>query len=265
MTSATASMKSRSWLTNSSDPGSSLSVCSSQAIVPRSRWLVGSSSTSRSGLASSSRASATRTRQPPDSSEVGRARRRARSRARPAPGAPRSRARSRRTARRRPGSGVGGQQRSCSSLGAVRVPLLQRPEPAPPVLEVGGTLEDVLEDRRGLTDRVDDVLRQPPDPHVLRSADRALVRFPQAEHQCAAAWILPAPLPPTSATRCPVGTLQVASLNSGWVPSVTDATGEETCGTSRAAMGTDRGRGAADRRDATGAHALPCRPCTCSP
>ena len=53
-------------------PVQSAGSSSSQMRLSRSRWLVGSSMSSRSGCSSSSRASATRMRQPPDSSAMGR-------------------------------------------------------------------------------------------------------------------------------------------------------------------------------------------------
>ena len=65
-------MKSRSWLTNRIAPGQLCRCCSSHATDSTSRWLVGSSSTSRSGADSISRASATRMRHPPDRSWTGR-------------------------------------------------------------------------------------------------------------------------------------------------------------------------------------------------
>ena len=69
---ATASMKSRSWLTNSRPPDQPARCCSSQATLSTSRWLVGSSMINRSGADSSSRARATRMRHPPDISSMGR-------------------------------------------------------------------------------------------------------------------------------------------------------------------------------------------------
>ena len=69
--SATASMKSRSWLTNRTEPSNERSACSSHATESVSRWLVGSSRISTSGADSSSRASAARIRQPPESSVNG--------------------------------------------------------------------------------------------------------------------------------------------------------------------------------------------------
>ena len=53
--------------------GSGRARISSQSDASRSRWLVGSSSRSRSGLANSAVASATRMRQPPENSCTGRA------------------------------------------------------------------------------------------------------------------------------------------------------------------------------------------------
>ena len=58
----------RSWVTNNSVPSNSLSLRSSQPMVARSRWLVGSSSSNSSGFDTSARARPTRRRQPPDNS-----------------------------------------------------------------------------------------------------------------------------------------------------------------------------------------------------
>ncbi len=57
----------RSWVTNSTPPRNSCSCSSSHWITSMSRWLVGSSSSSRSGSQTSARASATRRFQPPES------------------------------------------------------------------------------------------------------------------------------------------------------------------------------------------------------
>ncbi|MDT4867127.1 hypothetical protein FQZ97_1020200 [compost metagenome] len=60
--------KERSWVMNSTAPLKPSRASSSQAMAPMSRWLVGSSSSSRSGSATRAWASSTRRRQPPDSS-----------------------------------------------------------------------------------------------------------------------------------------------------------------------------------------------------
>jgi hypothetical protein len=69
----TASRKARSCVISTTLPGKPRSSSSSQAIESRSRWLVGSSSSSTSGTATSERASATRFFMPPDSSPMRRA------------------------------------------------------------------------------------------------------------------------------------------------------------------------------------------------
>ena len=71
--SATASMKSRSWLTNSTAPAYEDRVSSNQVTLSVSRWLVGSSRMSTSGWASRRRPRAARIRHPPDMSVSGRA------------------------------------------------------------------------------------------------------------------------------------------------------------------------------------------------
>ena len=60
--------KARSWVMNSTAPCQPKMRSSSQLIVARSRWLVGSSSSRRSGWLTRALASATRRRQPPDNS-----------------------------------------------------------------------------------------------------------------------------------------------------------------------------------------------------
>ena len=67
------SSRKRSWLTSSAAPEKRCSQPSSHIAASRSRWLVGSSSSSRSGSRNSARASATRIRQPPENSPTGRA------------------------------------------------------------------------------------------------------------------------------------------------------------------------------------------------
>ncbi len=67
----TASRKSRSCEIISSVPGKALSQPSSQSTASRSRWLVGSSSSSRSERDTSARARLRRTRQPPEKSATG--------------------------------------------------------------------------------------------------------------------------------------------------------------------------------------------------
>ena len=62
----------RSCETSSAAPGKRASQVSSHSVASRSRWLVGSSSSSRSGAANSAVASATRMRQPPENSSTGR-------------------------------------------------------------------------------------------------------------------------------------------------------------------------------------------------
>src|SRR5271167_679243 len=66
------SSKPRSCETTSAAPGNRASQLSSHIVASRSRWLVGSSSSSRSGLANSAVASATRMRQPPEKEATGR-------------------------------------------------------------------------------------------------------------------------------------------------------------------------------------------------
>ena len=68
-----ASRKARSWVISTTLPRKPLSSSSSQAIESRSRWLVGSSSSSTSGTATSACASATRFLVPPESSPIARA------------------------------------------------------------------------------------------------------------------------------------------------------------------------------------------------
>ena len=70
--SATASMKSRSWLTKRTAPAYEASVSSSHVTLSVSRWLVGSSRMSTSGWASRRRPRAARIRHPPDMSVSGR-------------------------------------------------------------------------------------------------------------------------------------------------------------------------------------------------
>mmetsp|Transcript_32449 Transcript_32449/g.101879 ORF Transcript_32449/g.101879 Transcript_32449/m.101879 type:complete len:200 (+) Transcript_32449:741-1340(+) len=74
----TASRKKRSWLTTtrmrSSHAGLVVSSRVSQSTAPIERWLVGSSSSSMSGLPKRAAASIVRTRQPPLSAESGRCR-----------------------------------------------------------------------------------------------------------------------------------------------------------------------------------------------
>ena len=65
------SSRPRSCETMSAAPGKRASQPSSQSVASRSRWLVGSSSSSRSGLANSAVASATRIRQPPENVRPG--------------------------------------------------------------------------------------------------------------------------------------------------------------------------------------------------
>ena len=67
------SSRKRSWLTSSAAPAKRCNQPSSHMAASRSRWLVGSSSSSRSGSRNSARASATRIRQPPENSPTGRA------------------------------------------------------------------------------------------------------------------------------------------------------------------------------------------------
>ena len=67
----TASRNQRSWVTTSIAPSRAARWPASQAIASTSRWLVGSSSSSRSGWSSSTRASAIRRRSPPDSARDG--------------------------------------------------------------------------------------------------------------------------------------------------------------------------------------------------
>ena len=67
------SSRSRSWETTSAAPGNRCSQDSSHSVASRSRWLVGSSSSSRSGSRNSAEASATRIRQPPENELTGRA------------------------------------------------------------------------------------------------------------------------------------------------------------------------------------------------
>ena len=70
---ATASRNARSWVTTMTLPAKPTSSSSSQAIESRSRWLVGSSRSSRSGTATSTHARATRFFIPPESSAIVRA------------------------------------------------------------------------------------------------------------------------------------------------------------------------------------------------
>ncbi len=65
---ASAERNARSCVTNSSAPANSRRCSSSQRIASMSRWLVGSSSSSRSGSETSALPSSVRRRQPPDSS-----------------------------------------------------------------------------------------------------------------------------------------------------------------------------------------------------
>ena len=67
------SSSTRSCETSSTAPGKRASQVSSHSVASRSRWLVGSSSSSRSGAANSAVARATRMRQPPENSSTGRA------------------------------------------------------------------------------------------------------------------------------------------------------------------------------------------------
>ncbi len=61
----TASRNSRSWLITSMVPPKRRSHCSSHSTASRSRWLVGSSSSSKSAGLMSARANCSRMRQPP--------------------------------------------------------------------------------------------------------------------------------------------------------------------------------------------------------
>mmetsp|Transcript_7429 Transcript_7429/g.16285 ORF Transcript_7429/g.16285 Transcript_7429/m.16285 type:complete len:226 (-) Transcript_7429:12-689(-) len=78
MSPQTSSRKKRSWLTTtmirSSQVGLDLSSRVSQSTAPIERWLVGSSSSSMSGLPKIAAASAVRTRQPPERADMGRRR-----------------------------------------------------------------------------------------------------------------------------------------------------------------------------------------------
>src|SRR5437762_9827858 len=68
---ATLSRKYRSWVTATTVPAYLARCCSSNCTDSASRWLVGSSSSSRSGASSSSLHSATRRFSPPDSTLTG--------------------------------------------------------------------------------------------------------------------------------------------------------------------------------------------------
>ncbi len=67
---ATRSRKARSWVMNSTLERCETSSSSSQRMPSKSRWLVGSSSSSTSGCSTSARASATRFFMPPDSAST---------------------------------------------------------------------------------------------------------------------------------------------------------------------------------------------------
>ena len=68
---ASRASSARSWVTNRTPPRNSSSWSSSHWITSTSRWLVGSSRSSRSGSPTSACASATRRRQPPESAPSG--------------------------------------------------------------------------------------------------------------------------------------------------------------------------------------------------
>jgi hypothetical protein len=104
MWSTTLLRKSRSWLTTGSSPVA-LRKSSSHSTASRSRWLEGSSSSSRSGSEKSRAASATRIRQPPEKLSSGGAAPPRRSRGRPGS------ARARRRAWRRSRSAARGSRR----------------------------------------------------------------------------------------------------------------------------------------------------------
>ena len=197
------------------------------AMASMSRWLVGSSSSSRSGCATSARASSTRRRQPPDSvsTAASAGRREARQhRARPAARgasrrAPRARAAGGRAARAAPACCLVGHQHRRVVIAGHQI------------AQVAETLGHDVEDRTAVGER--HVLIEPGRSHA-RLASRSCRRpAPARRSRSAAAWTCPLPLRPITATRSPGSICRLASSRSGRWPKAIETWSATTSGMSR--------------------------------